>query len=105
MMSSPRHAKSNGKAEYTVKVAKKIFKKAHRDNNDPWLALMDQQNTPTQGVNSSPVQRLMSHRTRTLLPVLANLLYPRVEGVKEKLKAKRQTGKGYTVEVPRYYQS
>ena len=34
--------------------------------------------------------------TRTLLPVSANLLYPRVEeGVKEKLKAKRQTAKGY----------
>ena len=33
--------------------------------------------------------------TRTLLPVSANLLYPRVEeGVKEKLKAKRQTAKG-----------
>lgn len=31
-----------------------------------------------------------------MLPVSANLLYPRVEeGVKEKLKAKRQTAKGY----------
>ena len=96
MTSSPKHAKSNGKAESAVKVAKKIFKKAHRDNKDPWLALLDQRNTPTQGVNSSPVQRLMSRRTRTLLPVSANLLYPRVEeGVKEKLKAKRQTAKGY----------
>ena len=84
MTSSPKHAKSNGKAESAVKVAKKIFKKAHRDNKDPWLALLDQRNTPTQGVNSSPVQRLMSRRTRTLLPVSANLLYPRVEkGVKE----------------------
>ena len=67
--SSPKHAKSYGKAESAVKVAKKIFKKAHRDNKDPWLALLDQRNTPTQGVNSSPVQRLMSRRTRTLLPV------------------------------------
>ena len=92
--SSPSHVKSNGKAESAVKVAK--FKKAHRDNKDPWLALLDQRNTPTQGVNSSPVQRLKSRRTRTLLPVSANLLYPRVEeGVKEKLKAKRQTAKGY----------
>ena len=95
MTSSPRHAKSNGKAESAVKVAKKTFKKAHRDNKDQWLALLDQQNTPTQGVNSSPVQRLMSRRTRTLLPVSANLLCPRVEeGVKEKLKAKRQAAKG-----------
>ena len=58
--SSPKHAKSNGKAKSTVKVAKKIFKKAHRDNKGPWLALLDQRDTPTQGVNSSPVQRLMS---------------------------------------------
>ena len=95
MTSSPKHAISNGKAKSAVKVAKKIFKKAHRDNKDPWLVLLDQRNTPTQGVNSSPVQRLMSRRTRTLLPVSANLLYPRVEeGVKEKLKAKRQTAKG-----------
>jgi len=38
----------------------------------------------------------MSRRTHTLLQVSANLLYPRVEeGVKEKLKAKKQTAKGY----------
>ena len=54
MTSSPRHAKPNGKAESAVEVAKKIFKKAHRDNKDPWLTLLDQRNTPTQGVNSSP---------------------------------------------------
>ena len=34
--SSPRHAKSNGKVEAAVKVAK-IFMKAHRDNKDPWI--------------------------------------------------------------------
>ena len=95
MTSSPGNAKSNGKAKSAVKVGKKIFKKAHRDNKDPWLALLDQQNTPTQGVNSSTVQRLMSRRTHTLLPVSANLLCPGVEGVKEKLKAKKQTAKGY----------
>ena len=94
--SSPTHAKSNGKAESAVKVAKKLFKKAYRDNKDPWLALLDQRNTPTQGVNSSPAQRLMSRRTRTLLPVSSNLLYPKVEeGVTEKLKIKRQKAKSY----------
>ena len=73
-----------------------IFKKAHREDKELWLALLDQQTTPTESVNSSPLRRLMSHRTHTVLPVSANLLYPRVEeGVKEKLKAKRQTAKGY----------
>ena len=52
MASSP--AKSNGKAESAVEVAKRIFKKAHRDNKDPWLTLLDQENTATQDVNSSP---------------------------------------------------
>ena len=94
--SSPTHAKSNGKAESAAKVAKKLFKKAYRDNKDPWLALLDQRNMPTQGVNSSPAQRLMSRRTRTLLPVSSNLLYPKVEeGVTEKLKIKRQKAKSY----------
>ena len=94
--SSPAHAKPNGKAESAVKVVKKIFKKAHRDNKDPWLALLDQRNTPTQGVGSSPAQRLMSRRTRTLLPISANLLYPKVEeGATKKLKVKRQKAKGY----------
>jgi len=37
-----------------VKVAKEIFKKAYRDKKDPWLGLLDQRNTPRQGVNSSP---------------------------------------------------
>ena len=94
--SSPTHAKSNGKAESAVKVVRKIFKKAHRDNKDPWLALLDQRNTPTQGVASSPAQRLMSRRTRTLLPISANLLYPKVEeGVTKKLQVKRQQAKSY----------
>lgn len=94
--SSPTHAKSNGKAESAVKVVKKMFKKAHRDSKDPWLALLDQRNTPTQGVGSSPAQRLMSRRTRTLLPIAANLLYPKVEeGVTKMLKLKRQKAKSY----------
>ena len=94
--SSPTHAKSNGKAESAVKVVKKMFKKAHRDSKDPWLALLDQRNTPTQGVGSSPAQRLMSRRTRTLLPIAANLLYPKVEErVTKMLKLKTQKAKSY----------
>ena len=93
--SSPHHKKANGKAESAVKVAKTIFKKALKDNKDPWLALLDQHNTPTPEVNSSPVQRLMSRRTRTLLPTATSLLYPKVvEGVQDKLTQKRQKSKG-----------
>ena len=94
LTSSPYHPKANGKAESSVKIVKTIIKKALRDDKDPWLALLDYRNTPTEAINTSPAQRLFSRRTRTLLPVTSNLLYPRtVEGVQEKLKLRRQRAK------------
>ena len=94
--SSPYHPRSNGKAESAVKIVKNIFKKAISDDKDPWLALLDYRNTPTEGVNSSPAQRLFSRRTRTLLPVTSNLLHPKVvDGVEEKLQLKRQRAKAH----------
>ena len=57
---------------------------------------MDQRNTPTESLESSPAQRLMSRRTRTLLPTASNLLYPKIpENVNAKLKLKRQKAKWY----------
>lgn len=94
--SSPYHPKSNGKAESAVKIAKNLFKKAMQDNRDPWLALLDYRNTPTQGMQTSPAQRLMSRRTKTLVPIATSLLYPEVaEGVAAKIELKRQKAKGY----------
>ena len=52
--SSYRYPKSNGKAESVVKVAKNLFKKAIKDGEDPWSALLDYRNTPTEGMKSSP---------------------------------------------------
>ena len=54
-----------------MKIVKSLFKKALKDSKDPWLAPLDQRNTP---MESSPAQRLMSRRTRAL-----------VIGVQEKL--------------------
>jgi transposase InsO family protein len=68
LTSSPYHPKSNGKAESAVKVVKGLFKQAIKDHKDPWLALLDYRNTPTQGMQTSPVQRLVSRRTKTLVP-------------------------------------
>jgi transposase InsO family protein len=94
--SSPYHSRSNGKAEAAVKIVKNLFKKAIADEKDPWLALLDYRNTPTEGIKSSPCQRLMSRRTRTLVPVSTNLLYPElVEGVQERLQLRRQKAKSY----------
>ena len=94
--SSPYHPKSNGKAESAIKVVKGLFKKALKDNKDPWLSLLDYRNTPTAGMQSSPVKRLMPRRTKTLVPIATNLLHPEVpEGVMDKIHQKRQRAKSY----------
>ena len=87
--SSPNRVKSNGKAESAVKIVKKLFKKACRADQDPWLALLDYRNTPTTGMDTSPVQRLMSRRTKTRLPTATALLQPEVHtSVADRLRHK-----------------
>lgn len=61
--SSPTYPQSNGKIEAAVKSAKTIMKKAKRARTDPYLALLAYRNTPTQGLETSPVMRLMSRQT------------------------------------------
>ena len=75
---SPRHSKSNGKVESAVKTAKRLLRKSMDAKTDQYMALLDHRNTPTQGLTSSPVQRFMSRRTRTMIPTTAELLEPRV---------------------------
>ena len=69
------------------------MRKAHEDGRDPWLALLHHRNTPTERMSSSPAQRLMSCRTRTLLPARETLLKPKLaESVQEernKIKRKQ----------------
>ena len=62
------------RAENTVKTCKSLMKKAKADGQDPLLALLDWRNTPTEGLGTSPVQRLMGRRTRTFLPTHETLL-------------------------------
>ena len=73
---SPGNNKANGKVESAVKTAKRLLRKALTASTDPYLAILDYRNTPTQGVGSSPAQRLMSRRTKTLLPTMNQLLQP-----------------------------
>ena len=60
--SSPGYPQSNGKAENSVKTVKRLIKKALHAGADPYLALLDWRNTPTEGVGSSPAQRLFGRR-------------------------------------------
>ena len=88
--SSPGHPQSNGKAESAVKTAKRLLNKAKMAGQDPYLALLDHRNTPSQGLDTSPAQRLLSRRTRTLLPTKASLLRPKVEQAQPRLKSKQK---------------
>ena len=69
---SPYH-QANGKAEAAVKQAKRIFKMSKIFSCDPHLALLDFWNTPQAGHVPSPAQRLMSRRTKTILPTFNSL--------------------------------
>ena len=75
--SSPRYPQSNGKAENAVKTVKRLFTKSKASGGSECLALLDWRNTPTEGVGTSPAQRLMGRRCKTLLPVTDALLQPR----------------------------
>jgi len=94
--SSPYHSQANGKAESAVKIAKRLIKKAKRDNQDLYLAVLNWKNTPSKGVHSSPVQKLQSRRTRTQLPTRTELLQPEVATkVTSDIEYRRQKAKAY----------
>ena len=89
--SPPRH-KSNGKAEAAVKVTTNLMKKTFRDERDPWLALLEYQNTPTKAVGSSPDLCPERPRLLCLLPQPSSALRV-VEGVESQIKSKRLKAK------------
>ena len=81
LTSSPRYPQSNGKAENSVKTAKNIMRKARRNGEDVWLAVLTWRNTVTEGFSTSPAQRRFSRRTSIgMLPVKRDLLRPEVPG-------------------------
>ena len=92
--SSPYWPQGNGKAEAAVKIVKRMYQK----NKDIHLALLDYRNTPQQGQEHSPAQRLLSRRTRGILPMTSALLQPEVAhpvAVKTEIGARRTRAKHY----------
>ena len=78
---SPGNSKANGAAEAAVKIAKRLMKKCKNAGEDPYIALLNLRNTPTEGLDTSPTQRLMSRRTKTILPTLSNKLKPNSQNI------------------------
>ena len=95
--SSPLYPKSNGLAEKTVSIVKRIFKKAKDSNNDPYLAILEYRTTPL-ACGSSPSQLLMGRRLRSVLPCTNEQLKPqqiKLNDVREKLSYDREKQKTY----------
>ena len=92
--SSPEYPQSNGKVESAVKIAKRLIRKTNKDGtSDLQQALLEWRNTPTEGLHSSPAQRIFGRRTRTLIPIKSSLLKPKspTEVTKfKKLKHRKQ---------------
>ena len=91
--SSPGHQQANGKAEAAVKDAKKLLRKAKDTQEDIYLAILAQRNTPTELMGSSPAQRLLGRRCKTQLPITKGLLKPQTvppELVQKQRKKKQQ---------------
>ena len=89
--SSPHYPQSNGKVENAIKTAKNLLKKSKASETDFHLALLAWRNTPSEGLESSPAQRMFGRRTRTLIPTTSELLKPKiVEDVQGKLLRRKQ---------------
>ena len=52
----------------------RLFKKCKDSGQSEFLALLDWRNTPTEGIGTSPAQRLLGRRCKTLLPIAESLL-------------------------------
>ena len=72
--SSPTYPQSNSKAENAVQTAQRIMLKASEARSDPYLGFLDFCNTTTEGLGTSPAQRLFGQRTKTVLLTSLRLL-------------------------------
>ena len=77
--SSPHYAQSNCKAQNAVKTLNLLFAKAKQTGESEYMAPLDWRNTPSEGMSTSPAQRLMGRRCKTLLPTAGTLLKPRYD--------------------------
>lgn len=75
--SSPYLARSNGLAERSVQIIKKMLLKSQESHSDPYMALL-QYRTTSKGNLPSPSELLMSRSLRTKIPSILKNLRPKV---------------------------
>ncbi|UYV76741.1 hypothetical protein LAZ67_14001930 [Cordylochernes scorpioides] len=93
--SSPHYPKSNGLAERAVQITKNILRKCKQSGDDFQIALLNYRNTLREDMGS-PAQRLLSRRTKTILPISKELLRPCIQkDVTLKLRRSRNKQKFY----------
>ena len=66
--SSPYHPEANGKAERTVQTIKSLLKKAAKNEEDLYLALLNFRACPGPDETPAPATKLMNRPIRTRLP-------------------------------------
>ena len=93
--SSPRYAQSNGQSEKFVGIVKSFLRKAHEEERDPHISLLQYRNTPTSGAPYSPAQLLMSRCLKDKLPSTANVLTPNVVSDGKSVLQRRQRRQKY----------
>ena len=67
--SSPRYPKGNGLVEASVKVIRKLLKKASSNNEDPYLGALAHHTTPGND-GRSPEEKLVNRQPRSNLPII-----------------------------------
>ena len=87
--SSPHFPQSNGFVERAIQTVKKVLKKAHDGNQDPYLALLILNTTPGND-NQSPASRLFCRQPRSTLPslILSTSTPPTLKKSQAKTKAR-----------------
>ena len=88
---SPGNSKANGCAEAAVKTAKRLMKKCAAGKEDPYLGLLNLRNTPSEGLNKSPAQRLLGRVTNSPLPSVQTRSTDFDQDIKLKEEQKRRS--------------
>ena len=79
-----------------MKIVKTLLRKAEKTKLSPYEALLDQHNTATAGMTTSPAQRFLNRRTRTEVSMKATLLTPEIaETVLAEKTKKHQKSQAY----------